>query len=357
MAKEKVLITGGAGFIGSHTADVLAEKGYAVRLLDNLQPPVHRNVWPAYVRGKGYELIKGDVRNSADWRRALKGVKYVYHFAAYQDQRPDFSTFFHVNTVGTALLYELIVAEKLPVQKVVLASSQFVYGDGAYRCPHNKKIFYPEPRTVKDFQNKKFDIRCSHGGTAILLPFKEDQKLTPTNSYGLSKIALEELSFRLGKTYGVPTTTLRYSIVQGARQSPHNLYSGALRIFVTQAFHGRPITVFEDGKQKRDFINIHDVVRANILVLRNPKTNFEIYNVGGGASYTIYSFAQLVKNITGSKSEIVVGGFRSTDTRHAISDSSKIKRLDWKPRFTPEKSVREYVTWYQENFFVSKKQK
>ncbi len=377
--KEKILITGGAGFIGSHTADALAKKGYAIRILDNLEPVVHKGKWPKYLMGKGYELIRGDVRKKLDWLRALKGVSYVYHLAAYQDQRPDFSTFFHTNVVGTSLLYEVAVAKKLPIKRVVIASSQFVYGDGKYQCVHppssrlrrTSKIFYPEVRTLGDFKKGKFEILCSHGKPAKFFPFEENQPLTPTNSYGLSKEAIERLSLRFGKTYGIPTTILRYSIVQGPRQSPHNLYSGALRIFVTQAIAGKPITVFEDGKQKRDFVNINDVVAANLLVLKNKKVNFsastegrsssggeggsasggEIFNVGGGKAYTVLELAKKVKTITNSKSKIVINGFRRTDTRNAVSDISKLKKLGWRPKLGIEESIASYVEWFKEGVF------
>ena len=155
---------------------------------------------------------------------------------------------------------------------------------------------------------------------------------------------------KFGKTYGVPTVILRYSVVQGARQSPKNLYSGALRIFVTQALRGAPITVFEDGLQVRDFVNIKDVVAANLKVLQNKKADFEILNVGGGRGYGVLWFANLVKKITGSKSNIKIGGFRRTDTRHAVSDISKLKKLNWRPRFFPEDSIKEYLVWYKAHF-------
>ena len=343
---KKILITGGAGFIGSHTADALSKLGYKIRILDNLKLPVHTGQWPNYVLGKGYELIRGDVRKKGDWIKTLKGINYVYHLAAYQDQQPDFSKFFQTNTVSTAFLYEIIVEKKLPIKKIILASSQFVYGDGCYCCSHNKKnIFYPELRSLSQLKAEKWDIYCPHKKSAKLIPFKEIQELNPTNSYGLSKVALEKLALRLGKTYNIPTVILRYSIVQGARQSPHNLYSGALRIFITQALAAKPITVYEDGNQLRDFVNIKDVVRANLLVLKNPKANFEIFNVGGDRAYKILDLAKRVKKITKPTSPIVISGFRRTDTRHAISDISKIKKLDWHPRYTAEDSIKEYLKW------------
>jgi len=384
MKKETILITGGAGFIGSHTADALRKKGYRIRILDNLEPVVHKGKWPEYALGKKYELVRGDVRKIGDWRKALRGVSYVYHLAAYQDQRPDFGKFFDVNTGGTALLYEVLAEKKSHVKKVIIASSQFVYGDGKYQCRHGGGYFYPELRSEKDLKSGRFDILCRHGPPASqasplaengeaararalragppakFFPFREDQPLSPTNAYGLSKEAMERLAMRFGKTCGVPTVILRYSIVQGVRQSPHNLYSGALRIFVTQALAGKSITVFEDGKQLRDFVNIKDVVAANLLVLKNKKADFSasggsafgggIFNVGGGRAYRVLDFAKLVKKITCSESEIKIGGFRRTDTRHAVSDISKLKSLGWRPRFGPEDSVGDYVVWYKKNF-------
>jgi dTDP-L-rhamnose 4-epimerase len=347
---KRVLITGGAGFIGSHTADALARKKYAVRILDNLDSVVHGGKWPAYVLGKSYELLKGDVRERKDWLRALRGVSHVLHLSAYQDQRSDFSTFFEVNSAGTALLYELIVEKKLAIKKVVVASSQFVYGDGIYQCPHNGTLFMPQLRTNEMFEGGEFDILCRHGAPAKYLRFKENQALTPTNSYGLSKEAVERLSLRLGRTYDIPTTILRYSIVQGARQSPRNLYSGALRIFVTQALKGKPITVFEDGRSVRDFVHVADVVRANVLALENRRTDLEVYNVGGGKAWRVLDFAKLVRRMADSKSPITIGGFRRTDTRHAVSDIGKLKRLGWRPRLTPEDSIREYLAWYRAGF-------
>jgi len=345
MKKEKVLITGGAGFIGSHTADALAAAGYAVRIIDNLKPPVHAGRWPSYLSGKGYELIKGDVSKRKDLERALEGVSYVYHLAAYQDQRPDFSKFFIANTVSAALLYEIILEKKIPVKKIIFASTQFAYGDGEYECPHTHKRFYPEVRTEKQFEGKHFDILCPHGKPAIFHPFKEGQPLTPTNAYGLSKEAIERLALRFGRTYDIPSVILRYSIVQGPRQSPRNLYSGAMRIFSLQALAGEAITVYEDGDQLRDFVNVQDIVAANLLVLKNRKADFETFNVGGGRAYSVLEFAKMVKRVTGSSSEIKIGGYRRTDTRNAVSDITKLKKLGWKPRYTPETSVRDYVAW------------
>lgn len=352
---RKVLITGGAGFIGSHTADALKKAGYQIRILDNLEKPTHKKPkWPAYVLGRGFELIKGSVCDRKILSRALQGVDHVFHLAAYQDQRQDFSKFFEVNTKSTALIYELIVEKKIPIKKIILASTQFVYGDGEYLCPHTKKNFFPEPRSIQALRKGDWSIKCPHGSLAKFISFKENQKLTPTNSYGLSKQALENLGLRLGRTYNIPTTILRYSIVQGPHQSPHNLYSGAMRIFVSQALAKVPITVYEDGLETRDFVNIEDVIRANLLVLKNSKTNFEIYNVGGGRGYKVLDFAKLVKKLTRTPSPILIGSFRRTDTRHAVSDISKLKKLGWVPCRDISYSLKTYLNWFKENHFNHK---
>lgn len=347
----KILITGGAGFIGSHTADLFAKKGYQIRIFDNLEPPVHEGEWPDYVLNKGYELIKGDVTKKEDLINALDGVNYIYHLAAYQDQKPDFSKFFDVNTVSLALIFEIILERKFPIKKIVYSSSQFVYGDGIYLCKKGQE-FFPELRTEEQFKYRKWNILDCEGNNAEFVPFKENQKINPTNSYGLSKMSSESMALRLGKTYGIPVSIVRYSIVQGARQSPRNIYSGALRIFVTQALAGQPITVTEDGNQLRDFVNVEDVARANVLMIEDKRTDFEIYNVGGGQGYKVKDFAEIVKRIANSDSEILIDGrFRRTDTRNAISDISKLKSIGWFPLNRPEKSVRDYIDWIKTTNF------
>lgn len=352
---ETVLIIGGAGFIGSHTADALSNKGYSIKILDNLEKTVHDGEWPNYVKNKGYELIKGDVTDKKILTEAIRGSDYILHFAAYQDQMPNFSKFFVANTVSTALIFEVIAENRFPVKKIVYSSSQFVYGDGTYITEEGTE-FFPELRTEEQLKRKQWEILDSQGRKAKFTAFREDQKINPTNSYGLSKMASENIILKLGKTYGIPTSILRYSIVHGARQSPRNIYSGVLRIFVMQALSRQPITVTEDGNQLRDFINVEDVAKANILMIENPKTDFETYNVGGGKEYRIKEFAEMVKKITLSDSEILIDGrFRRTDTRNAISNISKLKKLGWNPLYTPEKSIKDYLEWIKtEGFNVEK---
>ena len=341
MSKGRVLITGGAGFIGTHSATELLRAGYDVRLLDNLTPPIHASTteWPAWVPGDA-ERVLGDVRNRDDWKKALREVDFVIHLAAHQDLLPNFSQFFHVNSVGTALLYELIVAEKLPVRKVVVASSQFVYGEGRYECAKDGEVF-PDGRDPQRLAKGLWEPVCPKcGGVIKPLPLLETHA-NPQNQYSISKYSQELMALALGKNYGIPSVALRYSIVQGKHQSFRNAYSGVLRIFTLQMLQNKPASVFEDGKQLRDYVNVEDVARANRLVLEDDRANFEIFNVGGGHGYTVLEFAGIVSQVPPD----VTGEYRVGDTRHSVSDISRLKALGWQPTKTPRDSVREYVEW------------
>ncbi|MDZ7265095.1 MAG: NAD-dependent epimerase/dehydratase family protein, partial [candidate division KSB1 bacterium] len=254
------LVTGGAGFIGSHTVDALLARGYRVRILDNLSKPVHLKGKPGYLPADA-EFMLGDVRNKDDWEKALQGVDVVFHFAAYQDYLPDFSKFFYVNSMGTALLYEIIVEKRLNIQKVIVASSQAVYGEGKYRCPKCNRIKFPDLRTENDLMNGRWNHRCQDCGATLQAMWTNENRVNPQNQYALSKYSQEQLSLNLGKRYQIPTVCLRYSIVQGPRQSIYNAYSGACRIFSLSLFFDRQPPVYEDGNQVRDFVNIHDVVQ------------------------------------------------------------------------------------------------
>jgi len=346
MSKGHVLITGGAGFIGSHTAEELLRAGYEVRLLDNLTPPVHNGsgTWPSWLP-KEAERLLGDVRNADDWRKALRGMDAVIHLAAYQDLLPNFSEFFHVNSVGTALLYEIIVAEKLPVRKVVVASSQFVCGEGRYRCKKDGEVF-PDGRDPQRLMKGQWEPICPVcGGVIKPLPLLETHA-NAKNQYSIAKLSQELMAVSLGRNYGIPSVALRYSIVQGARQSYRNAYSGVLRVFTLSNLAGRAAPVFEDGRQMRDYVNVADVARANRLVLESDAANNQIYNVGGGKGYTVLEFAEIVREaLSVSFAPNVTGEYRVGDTRHSVSDIAKLQRLGWQPTKSPRDSVREYVDW------------
>jgi dTDP-L-rhamnose 4-epimerase len=421
-----ILVTGGAGFIGSHTVDALLEKGHDVTILDNLQKPVHLKGKPAWIP-KEARFILGDVRNRADWEKALEGVEAVYHLAAYQDYLPDFSTFFHVNVVSTALLYEIAVEKKLDLARVVVASSQFVQGEGLYRCKNKacggletevgdekKKIrgeegekvredrgqrtedkntgilgywnagikntevggqggiFRGEIRPEEQLKRGQWETLCPVCGKPAQWQWTPETHAAPPNAYAMAKYSQEMQALTFGRRYRIPSVALRYSIVQGPRQSFYNTYSGACRIFSLNYYFGKAPTIYEDGLQCRDFVNIHDVIRANIMALEDDRMNYGVFNIGGGHSYNLIEFVEIVRQevqkrrrsedekvrreedkkdgwTDGRMDELpeakVPGLYRFGDTRNACSDISRIRALGWEPQYSPAESVREYVDW------------
>jgi len=340
----RILITGGAGFIGSHTAEALLSRGYDVRILDSLEPPVHVNAWPEYLPAE-CERMRGDVRDADIVLKALRGVDIVYHLAAYQDYLPDFSRFITVNAASTALLYEVIVSQRLPVRKVIVASSQAVLGEGMYQCPNDGPVF-PDSRSREQLEAGQWDLRCPRCQSSMTPVPAVESAHSPQNSYGISKHCEESIAIHLGRRYRIPSVALRYSIVQGARQSFRNAYSGACRIFSLSYYEKLQPVIYEDGRQLRDYVNIHDVVAANILVLENPLADYQIFHVGGGVNYTVLEFARIVADAYDMEcAPVLTGHFRLGDTRHAISDISKIRALGWQPTANPVISVRQYREW------------
>jgi dTDP-L-rhamnose 4-epimerase len=342
-----VLVTGGAGFIGSHTVDKLLEKGYKVRILDNLQKPVHLKGMPDYISEK-VEFIEGDVRDKETLVKAMNGIDAIYHLAAYQDYLPDFSTYFHVNSVSTALIYEIIVEKKLPIQKVVVASSQAVLGEGLYRCEDHGELT-PDIRLEEQLSKADWEHHCPYCGKYMgYLPTPET-RIYPQNQYAMSKHSQEIIAINLGKRYGIPSVAMRYSIVQGPRQSFYNAYSGAMRIFNLHLYFDRQPTIYEDGMQIRDYINYRDVVDANVMVLENDKADYQGFNVGGGKAYTVLDFYEKVQNVTGKKIDPIISKYyRYGDTRHIFSDISKLKSLGWEPKVPIEESISAYWEYLKE---------
>ena len=343
----KVLVTGGAGFIGSHTVDLLLEKGYDVRILDNLQPRVHPRGRPDYLPREA-EFMQGDVANRDDLDKALRGVSRVIHLAAYQDYLPDFSTFIHTNTESSALLFELIVEKRLPVEKIVFASSQSVSGEGRYSCSEHGTI-YPESRSVEQLRRGDWEVRCPACGAEMKPLLIDEKTVSPHTAYAISKYAIELLARNLGHRYGIPTACMRYTYVQGTRNSFYNAYSGIARRFALRLLHGLAPICYEDGRQLRDYVNVKDIARANVLVMEDARADFEVFNAGGGRAVTVLEFAQIMINEFGVELDpLVPGEFRVGDTRHTVSDNSKLNALGWEPTIPVEQNVREYVEWMRE---------
>ena len=342
----RVLITGGAGFIGSHTADALIAQGHEVRLLDNLQQPVHRKGKPAYLHPAA-EFVYGDVRDRKVLAYALEGMDAVYHFAAYQDYLPDFSTYFDVNATATALLYELIVARGFPVRRIVVASSQAVLGEGLYRCAEHG-LSIPDIRLEDKLRAGVWEHSCRTCGRALESLPTPEERTSPQNQYALSKHATESIAIHLGRRYGIPSVGMRYSIVQGPRQSFYNAYSGAMRIFALHLYFNRAPVIYEDGCQLRDYVDIGDVVAANLLVLEDDRADYQLFNVGGGRGYTVREFFDAMASETGREIEPRAGAlYRYGDTRHIVSDIAKLRALGWQPRATIRDSIRAYWDYLQ----------
>jgi dTDP-L-rhamnose 4-epimerase len=341
----RILVTGGAGFIGSHTCDRLLALGHDVVVLDALTPPVHRDGRPPAYLPPDVDFYQGDTRNRELLANLLRRVDAVYHLAAYQDYMPDFARFSDVNVVSTALIYEIIVAERLDISRVVVASSQSAMGEGLYRCPADGEQL-PGMRAEAALAAGQWDIPCPQCGGQLEMLATPERVSHPQNAYGMSKLGEEMTAVNLGRRYSIPTVALRYSIVQGPRQSVYNAYSGACRIFCLSYLLGTPPTAYEDGGAIRDYVNIHDVVDANVLVLDEERAIGRVFNVGGGRAVTTMEFADIVMRQYGACQRArVTGDYRFGDTRHIVSDISALRSLGWEPRRTPTGSVAEYAAW------------
>ena len=342
----KILVTGGAGFIGSHTCDRLLALGHDVVVLDALTAPVHRAGPPAHL-DPAVDFYQGDVRNRDLLTNLLRRVDAVYHFAAYQDYLPDFSRFSEVNVASTALIYEIIVAERLDLARVVVASSQAAMGEGLYLCTRDGEQV-PGMRPASAVAAGHWDIPCPECGGELVMQATPERVSNPQNAYGMSKLAQEMVAVNLGRRYEIPTVALRYSIVQGPRQSVYNAYSGACRIFCLSYLLGKPPTLYEDGLAIRDYVNINDVVDANVLVLTDDRAVGRVFNVGGGEAVTTREFADVVMRQYGSAQPgLVTGDYRFGDTRHILSDISALRALGWEPCRTPADSVAAYAKWLE----------
>jgi dTDP-L-rhamnose 4-epimerase len=313
-------------------------------VLDALTPPVHRDGIPAYLDPR-VDFYQGDVRNRDLLANLLRRVDAVYHLAAYQDYLTDFARFSDVNVVSTALIYEIIVAERLDIARVVVASSQSAMGEGLYLCPADGEQL-PGMRPEQALAAGQWEIPCPQCGGPLQMQLTPERISNPQNAYGMSKLGEEMVAINLGRRYGIPTAALRYSIVQGPRQSVYNAYSGACRIFCLSYLQGIAPTLYEDGGAIRDYVNINDVVDANVLMLEDERAIGRVFNVGGGKAVTTRQFSDVVMRQYGSADlGVVTGEYRFGDTRHIFSDTSALRSLGWEPRRDVAESVAAYAEW------------
>jgi dTDP-L-rhamnose 4-epimerase len=343
--RRTALVTGGAGLIGSHIADLAIAQGWNVRVFDSLERQTHRHGRPAWL-GDDREFVKGDVRNRRDWERALDGVDTVFHEAAYGGYMPEIAKFMHVNSYGTALMLETIRNRDLPIRKLVLASSQAVYSEGAYSCPGHGH-FYGTTRAMDRLARGDYAMHCPIcDREATPVPTDEAAPTGGENVYAISKTDQERLVISFGKATGLPVVALRYSCTYGPRQSLFNPYTGVIAIFCTRLLNGKAPVVYEDGRQSRDLVFVEDIARANLLVAQDERADHQVMNVGTGNAAAIGDLARLLARKLGVDIDPhIPGEFRPGEMRALISDISRIGALGFVPRVPLEEGIDRYLAW------------
>ena len=343
--RERALVTGGAGLIGSHLTDLLLSEGYSVRVLDNLEPQTHRKGRPSWVPSEA-EFAEADVRDPAAVRAALEGVDLVFHQAAYGGYMPDIGKYVHVNSFGTAQMLEIIRDENLPVRKVIVASSQAVYREGAGDCPEHGRVF-PETRPVERLVAGDYSVRCPLCDRAVeSVPTSEDAPIGGETVYAVTKADQERLALIWGRQTGIPTVALRYSCTYGPRQSIFNPYTGVIAIFATRLLNGQPPVLYEDGRQTRDFCYVGDVARANLLAATTDALDGLPVNVGSGRATTIREVADSISDALDARIEPVARGeFRPGEMRHLTSDVSRARSAGYDPEVDLATGIERYLDW------------
>lgn len=346
--KRRALVTGGAGLIGSHIADLLLSEGWKVRILDNLEPQTHRKGKPAWIPSDA-EFVEGDIRERAITTAALQDIDVVFHDAAYGGYMPEIGKYVAVNSFGTAQMLEVIRDENLPVKKIVVASSQAVYSEGAARCPKHGLVF-PSVRPIEQLSAGDFSVHCPQcGAETTQAPTPEHAPIGGETVYAITKVDQERLVLTWGRQTGVPTVALRYSCTYGPRQSIFNPYTGVIAIFCTRILNGMPPILYEDGEQTRDFSYVEDIARANLLAATTDALDGLPVNVGSGQATTIRRVAQLISEALGL--HVVPeahGEFRPGEMRHLTSDISRISAAGFAPQVDLETGIRRYLDWIRE---------
>jgi dTDP-L-rhamnose 4-epimerase len=356
--KKKVLITGGAGFIGSHLADELLAAGYQVRVLDNLCSQVHgpRREPPDYLNAE-VELLVGDVRDPQALAKSLQGIDAVFHFAArvgVGQSMYEVADYTAVNNAGTAHLLQALIER--PVEKLIVASSMSLYGEGLYRTPTGE--FFPgTERSWEQLRAHDWELRTPDGEILTPTPTPETKLPTLASVYALSKYDQERLCLIVGRAYQIPAVALRFFNVYGTRQALSNPYTGVMAIFASRLMNNHAPRIFEDGLQQRDFVSVHDVARACRLALETPAAAGAVFNIGSGQQYTIRELAQRIATVMG-KAELepeITGQYRVGDVRHCFADITLAQRtLGYKPGVALAYGLEELVAWLETQVAVDR---
>jgi dTDP-L-rhamnose 4-epimerase len=358
---RKVLVTGGAGFIGSHLVDALVEKGHQVRVFDSLEPQVHgaRQEVPEYLDAEA-ELVIGDVRDRAALAEALDGAEVVFHYAAavgVGQSMYEIHRYADANTVGGANLLDILANEEHRVEKLIVASSMSIYGEGKYECD-GCGAAYPQLRPDEQLQERQWEMRCPHCGEEIRpLPTDENKPLYPSSIYAVTKRDHEEMFLCFGRSYSVPTVALRFFNVYGTRQALSNPYTGVAAIFSARILNGQPPVIYEDGLQSRDFIHVRDIVQSSLLAMEREEADYEVFNVGTGRPLTILQIARvLIDNLADGRIEPEIAGrYRRGDIRHCFADIGRIReRLGFAPQVSFEDGISDLIGWLREQEVVDK---
>lgn len=361
MKYKNILITGGAGFIGSNLALKLIKKGYSVTALDNLSPQIHSENSPLYNNIKDkVKFIKGTVLNYSYWKIALENVDVVVHLAAETgtgQSMYEIENYTDVNIKGTSIFLDILANEKHSVKKIIIASSRSIYGEGKYEC-NNHGIVYPLERKDKEMASGDFNVKCPICNCVVkLLATDEESKIHPSSIYGITKQVQEQMFMTMGKSLNIPVVAFRYQNVYGAGQSLSNPYTGILSIFSTRIKNKNDINIFEDGKESRDFVYIDDVVDATILGIEKDEANHEVFNVGLGKSIDVLTVANtLVKEYQSTSNIIISGNYRIGDIRDNYADITKIKeKLGFEPKVSFEDGIKKFTTWVNNQKVVEDK--
>lgn len=354
-----ILVTGGAGFIGSHLVDALIERGHRVRILDSLVEQVHGSTAPSHLNSEA-EFVKADVCDAEAVARSLEGIDVVYHQAAevgVGQSMYEIVRYVKANDLGTAVLLEEMIRRPTQFKKLIVASSMSIYGEGAYRCDVCNATANPFLRATEQLAAHDWEFKCETcGGLLVPIGTSEQKPLFPTSVYAVTKQDQEQYCLVVGRAYKIPTVAFRYFNVYGTRQALSNPYTGVCAIFSSRLLNDQAPTIFEDGEQSRDFVHVSDIVQANLRALETNNGDYQAMNIGTGRATSVRQIAQLLAKGLGKEIDPeIVGKYREGDIRHCVADISKIRELlGYEPKVTLEAGLAELLDWLGEQESVDR---